>query len=471
VTPERAATVRGALIGVGTVVAERAIAFVVVLVLARTLSPESFGVYGYVLAGMTLVQVLADQGIEVAAVARMAATPAAARETLAATLLLRVVLWVALAAPIGGLVLPLVASADRADVAGAGVAASLLVLVGASASVRGALRARGAMDAMARVGVADAALGAIVVVAAVLRGAGIGTIFAARALSSMLVTAAALAVGPCRPALGAERRATLRDVVRVALPLGGNALLIAVQSRAGHLATMALAGPAVVGQLGAAARATEVLGVVPEGALLAVFPRMAADPERAIALAASAARRLAAIVLAPVTVLAVGAAPIAVLLFGEPYAGASAAIAILAWVAVFAVTGGVAVHAVVARGAERVLIPANAVAAVAGLALQVLLIRRHGLTGAAVATVATAAIGQIVLLVPRTTREVVLAVWRAAAPPVVVAAAAVALGRWIGPDLVGAAAAAGGYGLAVVALGLVGREDWRDLRGALDRAR
>jgi O-antigen/teichoic acid export membrane protein len=469
VSTDRSSTTRGALVGIGTVVAERAIAFVVVLVLARTLSPTAFGRYGYVLAGMTLIQVLADQGIEVAAIARMSAAPAATRHVLGAALLLRLVVCLAIAVPVGSVLLPLLATGGGdPGLAAAGLASSVLVLVGGSASVRSALRARGAMGSMARVALADAVLGALAVVAVTRAGAGLGAIFGARALASLAVTATAFVAGAYRPSLGS--RATVGDLVGVAGPLAGNALLIAIHTRAGHLVAMALAGPTVVGLLGAAARVTEVLGVVPEGALLALFPRMAAGPEDAPALAATAARRLAVPVLALVVALTVGAEPIAILLFGAPYAGAAPAITVLAWIAPLAVTGGVVLHALVARGAERMLVPANVVAALAGVALQVVLVRRFALVGAAAATLATAAIGQLALLGPASTRNVVRRVWRSVLPVVALAAVCAAIGRHVHPEPVGAALAAGAYLLAAIGFGLIEREDWRVLRDALVRA-
>jgi hypothetical protein len=103
VTTAPATTTRGALVGIATVVVERAVALVVVLVLARTLAPETFGRYGYLLAGMTLVQVMADQGVE-AAVAAMASSPGAIREVFGAVLLRGSSAVVAV--PVGALVLP-----------------------------------------------------------------------------------------------------------------------------------------------------------------------------------------------------------------------------------------------------------------------------------------------------------------------------------------------------------------------------
>ena len=457
-TPGR--TARGALLGVATVVGERAIAFVVVVVLARTLSPAAFGVYGYVLAGTALVQVLCDQGIEVAGVARMSAVPGAAAEAMGAVMLWRLLVWLVIAVPVGWLALPALSADPGASIAPIGLAASGLVLVGASASMRSACRAAGAMGAMAAVAIADGLLGGAAVVLAA-RSTGLAGVFAARVLGSLVVTAGALALGRWRPRLARLRWPALREVGVVALPLAANALLIAVQVRAGHVLAMRLAGPAVVGLLGVAARMTEVLGVLPEGVLLAVFPRMAAAPHEAAKLAADAARRLAVVVLAPVVALVVGAGPLAATVFGPAYAGAAPAIAILAWGALFATTGGVILHAIVARGGERLLVAANVAAAVLAVVLQTTLIPALGLSGAALATVLTIASGQACLLVPGATREIVVGVWRRAVPAVALAALVAAVAMRLRPDLAGAAGAAVAYlGLASL-VGLVGRDDWR----------
>jgi O-antigen/teichoic acid export membrane protein len=472
VTRGQASTAQGALVGIATVVAERAVAFGVVMVLARVLAPEAFGRYGYLLAGMTLVQVVADQGIEVAAVAAMSASSGATASMLGAVLVLRLLVWLAVAVPVGWLVLPALATGgDGAELARAGLAASGLVLVGGSISMRGVRRARGAMTAMARVALADALAGGAAIACVALAGGGLAAIFAARVLASLTVTAAVLAFGPDRPAAGSNLGRTIADLVRVAAPLGGNAVLIAIHTRAGHLIAMMLAGPAVVGLLGAAARVTEVLGVVPEGALLAIFPRMAASPDEAPALAAATARRLAVLVLALVVPLAVGASAVARILFGDAYAPAAPAIAILAWIALFAVTGNVTFHAIVARRGERVLVLANLVAAVVGVALQVVLVPRFGLEGAAFATVATAALGQLALAVPALTRHVVVRVWRAVLPLALLAGAVVTAGRDLAPSLTGAVAALAVYAVAAVVLGQVDLDDVRLLWGALRPSR
>jgi len=467
VTDAHPPAARGALLGILTVVAERGVAFVVVLSLARLLSPGEFGRYGYILAGMALVQVLADQGFEVAAVASMANAPARAGQVLRALLAWRAILWIGVMLPVGTLVLPrLAGEAAGGSLVASGAAASVFGLLGSSISARSVRRARGAMGAMARVALADAALGGVAIVGVAALGGSLAGIFLARAGASAVVTVVALAASHPRSGSG-DAASAAGPLAEAAAPLAANALLIAVQTRAGHLAAMALMGAEPVALLAAAARASEVLGILPEGALLALFPRMAASPEMAIRVAADAARRLAVVVLALVCGLAVGAARVAELLFGPPYAAAAPAIVVLAWGALFSVTGAVALHAIAALGRQRALVWANVVAAACGIALQIVLVPRLGLRGAALATVATAACGQVVLAILPITRGVLIAVWRsvAVAAGLALVVAGVLASWW--PGLAGAMLAALAFVALAHLLGVVGRSDWRALASAV----
>jgi O-antigen/teichoic acid export membrane protein len=198
---------------------------------------------------------------------------------------------------------------------------------------------------------------------------------------------------------------------------------------------------------------------------------MAADGTQAPALAAIAARRLAAVVVPLVVVLAVGGDAIVALLFGDAYRGAAEAIVVLIWIAPLVVTGNVAFHAIVARGFERMLLPANLLAAVVGIGLQVVLIRALGLQGAALATVATAAVGQLALLAQGPTRAIVAGVWRTVGPLALLGLVVVVVARWASPTLPVAIAAAATHAALAGALGLVDRDDWRSVRVALARPR
>jgi hypothetical protein len=111
--------------------------------------------------------------------------------------------WIVLALPVGAFVLPLLSSTEAGGLGAAGVAASGLVLVGASISLRGIRRARGDMVAMARVALADALIGGVVVVAAARAGAGIAGIFTARVAASLFVTAGGM-LGRDRPSSAAR---------------------------------------------------------------------------------------------------------------------------------------------------------------------------------------------------------------------------------------------------------------------------
>jgi O-antigen/teichoic acid export membrane protein len=465
VTDGASGTARGALVGLVSVGLERAVAFVVVLVLARTLAPATFGTYGFLLAGMAMVQVVADQGIEVAAVAAMAGSGGGSA-VVTVVLGLRVLVWAFGALPVALVVLPRLAPAGGALVHDA-AAASLAVLLGPSLTARGALRARGRMVAMATVALADAGLGGVALIAAARAGAGLATLFAVRAAASAAVSL--VAFGWVRPRVDATALRRAPGLAAAAWPLAVNAVLLTVGTRAGHLVTMRVLGAETVAYLAAAARITEVVGLVPEGVMLAVFPRMAAAPARAETVAAETGRLLASAVLAVVCVVVSAAGLLATRLFGAAYAPAGDAIAILAWGALFTATGAVILYGLVATGRSATLVWANLGSAAGGLALQVLLVPRMGLRGAALATVATAALGQGLLAALPASRSIVLAVWRTAATPAALALAATLAAR-VGPTPAAAVALVlGAYAALVHALGVVRVDDWRALGAAARR--
>jgi O-antigen/teichoic acid export membrane protein len=319
---------------------------------------------------------------------------------------------------------------------------------------------------MARVALADATTGAAAVLAAALAGWSVAGVLLARGAASIAVSAACLALTRGE---GAGRAVAMRDLGPVAGPLALSALLIAVQTRAGHLVTMSLAGPVTGAALAAASRVTEVLGVLPEGALLALFPRMAAAPAAAATLAARAARLLAAVVLVPILVLSVAGGWVMRTLFGPGFEAAGGAAAILAWTALLSVTGGVVLHALVAGGRQRSLAVANVVAAAGGVALQLVLVGRFGLAGAAAATLATAVLGQATLLAMPSTRAAVVSVWQAVVPLAVLALVIALATAATRTDLLGAGVAVAAYVALALATGLVDARDVGALRAAATR--
>jgi O-antigen/teichoic acid export membrane protein len=169
---------RGALLGLSTVVVERGLSFGVLLLLARALGAEQFGVFVYVLAGIMPIQVMADQGIEVAAVKLMAARPRSRASVLTLVLALRGAVWLFAAVPVAVWVLP----AWGGCAVSTALAGSLLALVGPALPYRSLYRARQDMERVWLIAASDAVLGACIVLAALWLGAGVAGLLVARAL-------------------------------------------------------------------------------------------------------------------------------------------------------------------------------------------------------------------------------------------------------------------------------------------------
>lgn len=460
--------VRGATLGLLTVGGERAVGFLILLVVARTLAPAEFGVFAYLLAGIAPIQVMADQGLEIVAVTAMARPGANQGAVLAALLAARATLWLVLAAPAALLVL---GDPGGGDLRWAAFAASGLVLVGPSLPYRSLARARGEMGRLLAITLADALTAAAGMGAVLLAGGGAAALLTARVCASVAVTAIAAAQSPVSVRIPAHTAAGgARTLAATAWPLAVNALLLSLVVRLGHLTLMAVAGASAVAYLGAASRVAEMVSLLAEGVMLAVFPVMAARPESVSVVSAQVGRRLALLVLAAVVTVSSASRSLVLLLFGDAYLPAAGALAILAWGGLFAATGTLVLHGLVARGAQRLLLVTNVAAVAVTVALQGLLVPRLLLEGAAIATLVGLASGQALLAVASRSRDAVWASWRAAFPVVVLAAATQATVTLAGVgDPWRGVAAALLYVTGAAISGLLTREDVAACAAALRR--
>jgi PST family polysaccharide transporter len=460
---------RGATIGLASVGLERGVAFLTLLVVARVLAPAEFGVYAFLLAGILPLQVMADQGIEVVAVAAMSRHPRSQGRVLAGVLVARGLLWLMVALPVA---LAVLGGTGGGALRGAALAASGLVLVGPSLPYRSLARARGEMGRMLAIGLADALVGAGAMIAVLVAGGGAAALLAARVLASLLVTGVAAARVPV--SIRVPPRAALAsaaELARTAWPLSANALLLTLVVRAGHLVLMAVAGASAVAYLGAAGRVGEMVSLLADGVMLAVFPAMAAVPERATEVSARVARWLALLVLWAVVTVSSGSHAIMQLLYGAEYLPGAVALTVLAWGGLFAATGTLVLHGLVAAGFQRLLLATNLGAMATAVLLQLVLVPRFGLAGSATATVVALAVGQILLALVPASRASVAASWRTALPVVGLAVATQLLVAAVGPPAwARGPAAAGVFALGACLTGLVRRADVAAFRRAL-RAR
>lgn len=451
---------RGAVLGVLTVVAERGLSFAALLLVARVLEAERFGLYVYLLAGLMPIQVMSDQGLEVAATSLMSRRGRAEGSALAMLLLGRAGVWLTIGLPVATVVLPRLSGCS----AWTAVAASCCMLVGPSSPYRSLHRARGEMARVWTIATADAAGTLVGTAAVLLAGGDVAAVFLARALVGLGVTAWAACASGVRPRAGRQGRRVLGRLVDAAWPLALNAALLTFIVRTGQLVAMSLLGSGAVGLLGAAARVAEMLSMLADGVMMAAFPVMAARPRRATAIADDVAGVLGLVVAWAVAVTAAAADPLVRLLYGPGYEEAAGVLAILAWGSLVSAAGAVVFHRLVVGERQRLLLRVNAAAAAAAVVLQLVLVWLAGLRGAAIGTVLTLASGQVLLCLDVEGRRAVVAAWRRVLPPALIAGGTIAAARVAGTGWGAALAALVLYPAGAFVAGVVREPERRALR-------
>ncbi|MBM4245070.1 MAG: hypothetical protein FJ148_14855 [Deltaproteobacteria bacterium] len=463
---------RNGLLGLAIPVVEKGTALLLVVALARTLSPLDYGRYSFLVAYLSLFQVLGDLGTDAILVRRIAAHPAQRRSLVAGALGLRSAL--ALAAGAGAVLLAPWA-ADTAEVGLHGrtaLAAAALLLVG-QPGYRALLRAELRIGAVLGVATVTTALTLTLTAAALAAGTGIEGVFAAllAANASGCAFAAWLARDLFRPALRFDP-ALWRELLREAWPIGANTLVFALGVRIAPLLLMRLSGPVEVGFFSSAGRLVDALNLVVDGAMVTVYPLFvrfaAARPDALRALAELAAKGVGTALLCIVLILGPTGDLVMATLFRPEFAVAGTALAVLAWSAVLAALGAVYGNLLVAVGRQAILLRVNALGALLQVTLQLVLIPWLGLTGAAVGVVATSVASHATLYALGETRTWVRPCVRALAGPALLAMLLLTLCRALPLAATGRAAVSVVAFLTILALtGLAGPADLRRLHALL----
>jgi O-antigen/teichoic acid export membrane protein len=187
-------------------------------------------------------------------------------------------------------------------------------------------------------------------------------------------------------------------------------------------------------------------------------------------LSARAVRYLGLLALVMIVAVSITAPDLLRVLFGVSYVAATPALRILVWLALLGATGTVFTNLLIARGHERLLLLLNICGSGLTIGLSLLLVRRNGFAGAAVATLVASVLSQALLLVMPATRRDVVACLRPLAWPALASIAIVLAGTALpGPRLAIAAAALVVFAGAVVAAGAVDRRDWPIVRALIAR--
>jgi O-antigen/teichoic acid export membrane protein len=458
---------RGAWYGGWSQAVDKLLPVAVLLYLARTLSPDDFGVYTFVLAYLAFFQALSDYGIDTVLVRSMSQDPKRAVPILRAGLGLKLLLAL-LSVPVAVL-LAGPASGGRVSV-GLTLIASLSLPTALGGAYRAFFRSQLEIRSVFRIAAGRAALYAVAIVAAVASGAGVAALFGAVAVANFLtfVGVAFLLRRRVAPGLEFDRQIWGR-LLSGALPLVANALAMTVSLRIGQILLMSLDGPVAVGMLGAASRVTEAFTLIPEALMVTVYPLMAglhvSSPDRLGRTASRSARYLVVIVGIPVTLCVVVGPEIMAFLFGSAFEPAGNLLRVLAFTALLGASGTVILNVLVAIHHEKTLFATSFVFAALNVVLSWVLISGYGGMGAAVAMLVTSAASQIVLaLLPGVGVYVRPVVWVAVLTTLAVLIADACVLPLAGQAVQAAVVATAVYGVVLIVFRVVDAEEGRFVR-------
>jgi O-antigen/teichoic acid export membrane protein len=385
------------VLGSGEAVA-RLVAFAATVYLARTLGATSYGIVGLALAVRLYFLCLVEGGIDSIGAREVAADPTRAAVLAPPLLAVRLAVAIGLVSVLGLVALLLLPQPDGVIIAG-----YALTLLPVALNTRWVAVGLGWSRAAVAGRIGGEAMMAIVVLLTV-RGVHdlakaplaqlLGDGFAALVLASWLAREGM--------ALTVHRDWTAaRPVLRSALPLVGHAILGLVIFNSDFLFLRAYYNPTQLGYYAAAYTLVSFLlnlGVTYYQSLLPSLTRVSASVEARTGLYHTAMAQ----VFAAGFPLAVGGgllAPLIIqLVFGDVYGPSTVALRILLLSIPAAFLRNVAQAALVAIGAQAAVFRTSVIAAACCLALNLALIPRYGILGAALATFLTETLRTIVVL-------------------------------------------------------------------------
>lgn len=461
---------REAWYGLFTQALDKIVPVAIILYLARTLAPEQFGVYAFLVAYLAFFQIAAEQSLDTVLVRMVSQQPSRRHELFHAALGLRLVA--------AGFAVVLAVALGR-PVSGGQVSIELLLLASASlvtalgGSFRAVFRADLNIRAVFLIALGRAIFLLASVVIAIRFYPGLESLLTAIAVANLITfIAVALTVRGDLPVRLSADRQLWGTLARGAWPLAVNAFAITVSLRAGQVLLMSLRGPVEVGLLGAASRVVEAFSVLPEALMITVYPLLAGlhgtDPQRLIATAEKSVRYLVIATGVPVIVCAMAGPEVMRLLFGEAFEEAGQVLGLLSLMALFSATGTVILNVLVAVHRETALYRNTLVFAVLSVLVCFPLIGAYGYPGAAVAMVLASVGSQAGLALIPSTRDYVRPCLGAAARSIAAVALGVAVASSIDAGHVaGLAVAFTVYVLSLVVLGVLNRDEIRFMRAML----
>ncbi|MFN8060816.1 MAG: oligosaccharide flippase family protein [Vicinamibacterales bacterium] len=364
----------------------RALSFLVVYVAQRRLGPVGFGHVAYAQAAGQILGQVTDLGLQLTTTRALVLDAKRVAPIVGAALRVRLT-FIAPAV----LLLALLAWGRPLEVRWAVLAVSVsVVLQGLVEFIGYCLRGqfRVADDALLLFGmrVLTSALGIVAV------EAGLGVVGLGFAWLASAVAAAAAGWWWQRRLIGRHRAppwSASWQLLRAAIPLGAAILFSIAYVRTPAVLLDRVAGPAAVGYFATAQKLTEPLGLIPSAVLAAVFPtlvgRLRSRDPRARSLLFSAMSSLMAVAVGLAAAGSLGGGWLLRLLYGQQYAEAGPAFALLSVALVPMFANHVLTHALIALEHEHWLLGINVMVFVVNLGLCGLWLGRSGPAGAAAA--------------------------------------------------------------------------------------
>lgn len=463
---------RNSLFGVLALGIDKVVFMGITLALARYLGTVDFGRYAFVMTYLVIFQFVSDLGVEMILVRRAAQEPAHRDYFLANGFAIRFALsgacWLAAAAAV-----PLVAD---------GTYVRLVLLAGMSLIGNTWMAYKILYRSIMRIEY----LLLLMSVNALVTATGVGAVIVTRGgLSGCLLAVAAGSLCTLPFGIWLGRRffrfrlrfdaALWASVLREALPLGINVILVSVSLRVAPLILIRLSGPAEVAYFAAASKLVEAFCLLPEVPMLTIFPMMAAlhgtDPARLVSLSRTATKWIVVLLLPLVLLVSGVAPPLMRIMYGETFLPAAAVLQVLVWATAFSATGMVWIGVLTALGLQRFLMWFYGAATVVNVALCFALVPSLRSTGAALAAVLAAGVSQALLVwLPLTARYIRPAFAGIVPPLLVTIALTAAIPRLPLPPLPATGICLLLYGLAVTATGTVGAEERALARRIISRS-
>jgi len=421
------------VVRISTSIGEKLLVFGFMAVFARRLGSEQLGVYTFALSWTVFFRLLTDWGLNAITIRRLSTAPAEVRPALfGAILSLRLLLTTA-----AGLISVLALALTRMPVlTKVAVAIAALTLADVISDTFGlVLQAELRQTWQGIAEFCTRALWSILAIAAVLRGGDVLLLLGILGLSS-LVQAGVLA---CCAYRLLQYRPNIRvdlwkEVLEESWPLALQALMSTIYLRMDHLLLFQMSGAAALGYYAAATKLAEPWGLGAGVFISAIYPLLCRfygpDRLRFEKLARYAHRYLFAAIFALVAIATLYSPEILRLVFGADFVKSSNAFVLLMWAEIF-LFANMSSHAVlVAAGLQRITLFLTLAAAVANIVLNLLLIPRFGIAGAAWASFFSYPMYCITQTLVRRTRPFAWLIWKAMWRPFVAAAAVCAIFRF-----------------------------------------